>query len=98
MRTLAVLLAVLSLATPASAQYLGPRNPPDGYYERPGYPPPERRHIRFGDRCDAVLRTRHGPERLSCPLIRAKPLGEECGCPPPRGYPGEGFIPGRTVR
>ena len=97
MKALFSALVLVSLAGPASAQYLRPHSP--GAYEVPVYPPPPyRRHIRFGDKCDAVLPTRDGPAQLICPIIRAKPLGEPCACPPPRGYPRDRFIAGRTVR
>ncbi len=99
MKALVPALFLVSLAAPAPAQYLRPHSPPP-VYEVPAYPPPPpyRRHIRFGDKCDALLPTRDGPEQLVCPIIRAKPLGEPCACPPPRGYPWDRFIPGRTVR
>lgn len=110
------LVASLAVAAPAHAQYYGapPPPPPPGYYPaQPGYegPPPglERREFEhreferehFGRHCDAVLRTREGPQHVICRIIDPKPLGEECACPPPPPPPGfepGPFVGGRTIR
>ena len=79
------LLAVVAAATPAAAQYYGgPPPPPPGYYPPgpPGYYPPPR--VPFGRRCEATMETPYGPRQLVCPIRDPKPLGEPCGCPPPR--------------
>ncbi len=59
------------------------------------------RRGRLGEHCEAVLPTRSGPKPFYCPIIRPKPLGDECACPTPgeaRGYPPGSYVGGRTVR
>ena len=87
--------ALAGFSGSANAQYYGapPPRPPPGYY-----PPPAYERVPFGRRCRAFVRTRHGPERVICRIIRAKPLGEPCACPPPPGYGPGPYVGGRTVR
>ena len=112
MKVLLALAACLATVAPAYAQYYPPPPsyppPPPGYDRPPDYPPPgygrpdygdrEFPRERFGRRCDSVLRTREGPRQLICEIIRPKPLGEECACPPPPGYDPDRFVPGVTIR
>ena len=92
-------LASFALVTPAYAQYYAPPPPPPppGYYPPPGYAP----EPRFGRHCEVRLETREGPRGLVCRIIRPKPLGEECACPPPPPPPGYApgpYVGGRTIR
>ncbi len=89
-------LALIGLTGQATAQYYPP--PPPGYYPPPppAYYPPRRRF--FGRQCDALLPTGYGPERTLCPLVRPRPLGEPCRCPPPPNYPPGPWPRGRVVR
>lgn len=82
------LLAGLAAAPDAVAQYY----PPPGYYPRPV--------IELGGRCDARVPTAYGPRRLICPIVRARPLGRPCVCPPPPpppGYPVGPYLNGRVI-
>ena len=92
-----LILGLAAFAGPAEAQYYRePPPPPPGYYPPRGY---EREP--FGRRCEAFLRTQYGPRRLVCRIIRAKPLGAECACPPPEPPPGYApgpYVGGRTIR
>ncbi len=98
MKMILALAAFLAATGPAFAQYYAapPPPPPPGYYPPPGYG----RRIEFGQRCDAVLHTPYGRRHVICEIIRPKPLGERCACPPPPpppGYPPGPFVGGRTV-
>lgn len=97
MKTILALLLTVSVAAPAAAQYY--ERPPPGYYAPRGEYPPPRYRVRLGARCDAVLETPYGPRQMICPIVEPKPLGEPCGCPPPRrsGYRGE-YVAGSTIR
>ena len=104
------LLAVLGAAPDAAAQYYPPPGypPPPGYrpppaayppldYPTPGYYPPPRP---FGERCSSRLPTAYGPRRLVCDIVRPRPLGRPCMCPPPPpppGYPPGPYLDGRVV-
>ena len=90
-----VVSAVFAGMPGAWAQYY-----PPGYYPPPPgyYAPPPRRVL--GGRCDARLPTAYGPRRLICDIVRAKPLGRPCACPPPRPPPGYApgpFVGGRVI-
>jgi hypothetical protein len=105
MKIIAALLVSVVTATAAVAQpyYAAPPPPPPpGYYPPPGYaPPPYERPVEFGRRCEARLRTPEGPRRLVCEIIRPKPIGESCACPPPEPPPGYApgpYVGGRTIR
>ena len=103
MKTLLAFAATVALATPVQAQYYEDRPPPPGYYPAPRYDegPPryyEPPRVRFGRACEAFLPPEYGSRRIVCPIVRAKPLGEECACPPPPGYPPGPYFGGRTVR
>ena len=73
--------------------------PPPGYepdrdrYERGRYN--RNRRVALGSHCEAFVRTGYGPQRLFCPIVRAKPIGEECACPADGS---DGYVGGRTVR
>lgn len=88
------LLASLTLADAASAQY----------YERPYYPPPGYSPGYYprppGNRCEARFRTPYGVREFVCELYEPKPLGFECHCPappPPPGYPPRPDPRGRVI-
>ena len=86
------LLAMLDAASDAAAQYY----PPPAYYPPPGYGP----RVALGGRCSARLPTAYGPRRLFCDIIRPRPLGRPCVCPPPApppGYPPGPYLNGRVV-
>ena len=92
-------LAVLGAAPDATAQY----DPPPPGYPSPAYPPrgyyPPPRPA-FGGRCSARLPTAYGPRRLICDIVRARPLGRPCVCPPPApppGYPPGPYLNGRVI-
>ncbi len=92
-----ILAAVLTLAAaaPAYAQYYAPPR----YYLGPGYGPGY--GPRYGRHCEAFAPSAYGPQRVYCPIVDAKPLGEDCACPPPRPPPGYApgpYVGGRTVR
>ena len=96
MKTILTVLAALTAATPALAQYYDPgpgyyRDRPRGYYrERPD----------IGRHCEAFIRTAYGPQRLFCRIVDPKPIGFECACPGPSagpGYPPGPFVGGHTV-
>ena len=58
------------------------------------------RRVALGSHCEAFIRTGYGPQRLFCPIVRAKPIGEDCACPAPREGPGDpdgSYVGGRTV-
>ena len=93
MKTLLALMASVTLAGPAYAQYYAPPPPPPGYYS------PYR--ARIGGRCSVVYGTPYGQRRLVCPITDPKPVGEACACPLPPQYPGGPLGPyagGRTIR
>jgi hypothetical protein len=99
-------LALLGYAGQAAAQYGVAPSPPVPGYGVPGpalgYPPPgygERPfRRRFGRRCDAFLPSAYGPRREFCLLIRPRPRGEPCHCPPPANYGPGPWLQGRVVR
>ena len=73
----------------------GPRSDYDRDRPPPGYdrdrPPPgydRERRVAFGRHCEVFLRSGYGPQRLVCPIIREKPIGEDCACPTPSEVPG----------
>ena len=71
--------------------------PPPAYYEPP---PPYYPSHALGGRCDSRLRTLDGPRRLVCDIVRPRPLGRPCVCPPPPpppGYPPGPYLNGRVV-
>lgn len=107
------MLAVLGAAPDAAAQYdppppgyalPPPAYPPRDYYEPPPayyeQPPPYYLPHTLGGRCDSRLRTVDGPRRLVCDIVRPRPLGRPCVCPPPPpppGYPPGPYLNGRVV-
>jgi hypothetical protein len=90
-------LAALVVAPDAVAQYYPSQYypapyPPPGYYPPPAY--------RLGGRCNARVPTAYGPRRLICDLIRPRPVGRPCICPPPPpppGYPPGPYLNGRVI-
>lgn len=97
------LLASLGVPTAADAQYNAPYGvPPPGYYEPPppAYYEPPPRYRALGGRCEVQLRTRSGPRREICEIVRPRPIGRPCACPPPPlppGYAPGPFINGRVI-
>lgn len=69
------------------------RDREDQYRDRDerGY---RRRRVALGSHCEVFVRTGYGPQRLFCPIVRAKPVGEECACP---SSPDGSYASGRTV-
>lgn len=128
MKITLTVLAALTCATPALAQYYerpyerppgyepgyDMNRPPPGYYPDRDRPPQDydqdrpryererrrddrdyrRRRVALGSHCEAFVRTDYSPQRLFCPIVRAKPLGEDCVCP---GGPDGSYVSGRTV-
>ena len=102
-------LVIASLAAPdAVAQYYPgydpyyyyPRQYPPPYappYPPPGYYPPR---VELGGRCNTWTPAAYGPSRLICDIIRPRPIGRPCVCPPPPsppGYPPGPYLNGRVI-
>jgi hypothetical protein len=95
--SLGILVAVAA-APAAVAQDYAQYYPPPGYYPPPAYYP--RPAYRLGGRCNARVPTAYGPRRLICAIIRPRPIGRRCVCPPPPpppGYPPGPYLNGRVV-
>lgn len=90
------LLAGMGVAGTASAQYYPPG---PGYYPpAPGYYGEYYRPRPLGDRCEVW---EHLPyergRRAFCRIVRARPLGAPCECPPPAAFPNHPWSHGRVV-
>ncbi len=108
-RVLLAAVALAGLTLPAQAQYPyeydeTPRpyydGPPRGYRGEPppGYREPPPRFARdLGQRCRVRLRTDIGRTRYVCPIVRARPVGRPCVCPPPRGYGPGPYLDGVVI-
>jgi len=100
-RRWACLAILATLAAPdATAQYYGPRYAEPPPYVDPYRPPPGYYQPALGTRCDSRLPTGYGPRRLICDIVRPRPLGRPCVCPPPPpppGYPPGPYLNGRVV-
>lgn len=69
--------------------YPPPAYPPPGYYRPP--------RAELGFRCDARLPTGYGAAPLICDIVRPRPVGRPCSCPPPPGYPRGELFGGRVI-
>ena len=93
-------LAAGTAAGAAWAQYYPPTpypGPPVPYYG-PTPSPEARRYSRPGFHCDAVFP--FSQRQIICTLAEARPVGENCICPPPVPVPGRpagAFARGRVI-
>lgn len=100
-RALCLSIVAASMGAPAAeAQYYRPPYYPPPYPEPypPGYYPPPRRAL--GERCDSRLPPGYAQRRLICDIVRPRPLGQPCVCPPPPpppGYPPGPYLNGRVI-
>jgi len=87
---LAAVVAAPNAVAQEHAQFY-PEYAAPGYYPPPPPPPPPPPY-QLGGRCDAWAPTTYGSGRLICDIIRPRPLGLPCICPPP--LPPPGYAPG----
>ena len=106
-------LAMPFVPLDAAAQSYPPPYYPRPYYPPPYYPPPDREYYpppdyyerpplrELGTRCNSRLPPGYSARRLVCDIVRPRPLGQPCVCPPPEpppGYPPGPYLDGRVVR
>lgn len=94
-------LALGGLAAPAQAQGYSYDDTPRPYIEGPPrayrvLPPRVGREL--GQRCRVRLQTNVGRTRYVCPIVRAKAIGRDCACPPPRGSGRGPYLDGVVIQ